>query len=205
MYMNVVYRFLETLGGQQTEAFHPFVDSWSHHATTAGMQRKLSFPDVGFNASSVLLVEGDFTTVFSGSPGMYDVVITYFFIDTARNLISYFDTIKHVLKPGGYWLNFGPLLYGTGPFVQLSVEEIILVIEDMGFRFLHPDDSCGEFTLPGRMVRGQEAIYGFDDQALTKNAYNAQSWIAQKPCGEPSLWDQRLSTKPIVCAITNVD
>ena len=84
------------------------------------MTRELVFLDAAVNATSVVMVEGDFTTAFSDKTGAYDVVVTYFFIDTARNLMSYLDTIKRVLKPGGQWVNLGPLLYGTGPFVQLS-------------------------------------------------------------------------------------
>ncbi|KAH8667188.1 N2227-like protein-domain-containing protein [Ilyonectria robusta] len=180
MYMNVAYRFLESHRARHTESLHPFIDGWSHHATEADMHRKLSFPDVDINASSVVMVEGDFTTAFQNQAGNYDVVVTYFFIDTARNLMSYFDTIKKVLKPGGYWINLGPLLYGTGPFVQLSLEEIVLVTEAMGFQYLDTDESCGDLTLPDRKVRGMEGIYGFDDRALTKSAYNAQFWVARR-------------------------
>ncbi|KAK7418442.1 hypothetical protein QQX98_003934 [Neonectria punicea] len=180
MYMNVAYRFLEANRARHSHFVHPFIDGWSHHAIEADMHRQLSFPDVGINASAIVMVEGDFTTAFKNQAGNYDVVVTYFFIDTARNLMSYFDTIKRVLKPGGYWVNLGPLLYGTGPFVQLSLEEIVLVTEAMGFQYLDTDDSCGDLTLPGKTVRGVEGIYGFDDRALTRNAYNAQFWVAKR-------------------------
>ncbi|QPC76725.1 hypothetical protein HYE68_007477 [Fusarium pseudograminearum] len=179
MYMNVAYRFLEANRSQKSHSLHPFIDGWSHHATESNMVRPLSFPDVTLNSTSVVLVEGDFTTVFP-TPGEYDSVVTYFFIDTARNLMSYLDTIKKVLKPGGHWINLGPLLYGTGPFVQLSLEEILVVCEALGFEFLETDESCGEKTFEGRTVRAMEAAYGFDDMALTKSAYNAQFWVARR-------------------------
>lgn len=184
MYMNIAYRFLETHAHRvDSETVFPFVDSWSHHATTADMQRRLSFPDASLNASEVVLVEGDFTTVFSSKThGQYDVIVTYFFIDTARNLVSYFETIKKLLRPGGYWINLGPLLYGTAPFVQLSLEEIVDLVENgLDFQFIDVAGSeCGEITLPGRLIRGMEAAYGFDDKALTRNAYSAQFWVAQR-------------------------
>ena len=179
--MNVAYRYLEKHRSQNSNSVHPFIDGWSHHATAANMYRSLPFPDKNINASSVVMMEGDFITAFNHQLGHYDIVITYFFIDTARNLMSYFDTIKKILKPGGYWINLGPLLYGTGPFVQLTLEEIVQVTEDMGFEYLDTGASCGDLTLPGRKVRGMEAIYGFDDRALMKNAYNAQFWVARKP------------------------
>ncbi|KAF9762207.1 hypothetical protein IL306_003500 [Fusarium sp. DS 682] len=180
MYMNIAYRFIEANRAQNTHSFHPFIDGWSHHATESDMTRKLTFPDTSLNSTSVVLIEGDFTTVFDDKTGHYDVIVTYFFIDTARNLMSYLDTIKKVLKPGGHWINLGPLLYGTGPFVQLTLEEIVQVTEAMGFEYLDTDESCGLLTFEGRTIRSMEAVYGFDDRALTKSAYNAQFWVARR-------------------------
>ncbi|KZL83574.1 hypothetical protein CI238_08944 [Colletotrichum incanum] len=180
MFMNLAYRFLEAHPRPGSKALHPFIDSWSHHANTADMFRGVSFPDKRVNASSVLLVEGDFTSAFKTEKGQYDVVVTHFFIDTARNIMSYFDAIHALLKPGGYWINFGPLLWGTGPFVQLSLDEIVAVTKSMGFEYMDASEHCGNLTLEGEKVRGKEAVYGFNDKALTKNAYSAQFWVARK-------------------------
>lgn len=184
MFMNIAYRFLESAATQaDSESVYPFVDGWSHHISASDMQRQYSFPDANVNSSRVLLVEGDFTSVFSGKKAkQHDVIVTYFFIDTARNIATYFDTIQTLLKPGGYWINLGPLLYGSSPMVQLSLEEIITYVEEgLGFKFLDVAGSeCGEPTIPGRSVRGLQAPYGYNDRALTRNAYNAQFWVAQK-------------------------
>ncbi|PKS05976.1 hypothetical protein jhhlp_007809 [Lomentospora prolificans] len=180
MYMNVMSRFLDSQPSTALSEVYPFVDYWSHHVTNADMMRKISFPDKPVNSTAVLLVEGDFTTAFSEQNAYFDSVVTHFFIDTARNLMSYFDTIHRVLKPGGYWVNFGPLLYGTGPFVQLSLEEIIQVAEAMGFEFLDTQEKCGDLTMKEGKVRGMTAVYGFNERALTRNAYNAQFWVARK-------------------------
>jgi hypothetical protein len=178
--MNVVYRFLETSGMTDAHTIYPFVDSWSHHASTEDMMRGVAFPNVAVNSSAVLLVEGDFTQAFRDKEAGFEVVITHFFIDTARNLLAYLETIHRLLARGGYWINFGPLLYGTGPWVQLSLEEIISVAEAMGFEFLDTPDSCGDTTIPGKKARGAYAAYGFNERALTRNAYNAQIWMARK-------------------------
>jgi len=181
--MNLAYRYIETLQTAHSATFRPFIDWWSHHATTADLKRPITFPDVPVNASSVLLVEGDFTTVFQdqASAGQYDAIVTLFFIDTARNLISYLETIHRLLKPNrGTWINLGPLLYGSAPFVQLSLDEIVDVCERMGFEFLETDSACGEVTLEGRKVRGREVPYGFNERGLTKNAYQAQFWVARR-------------------------
>ncbi|KAK0388834.1 hypothetical protein NLU13_5077 [Sarocladium strictum] len=185
MYMNLLYRFLTSSPPISSIAnsttFHPFVDSFSHHLRFSSQTRPLSFPDSAIRPSSVLLTEGDFTSVFVDHADTYDVVLTYFFIDTARNLMSYLETIRRVLKPGGYWVNLGPLLYGTAPFVQLSLEEIVTVSEVLGFTFLDTEGGdCGEPTFEGKKtVRGMEAVYSFDDMQLTKSAYLAQFWVAQ--------------------------
>ncbi|KAI8685282.1 hypothetical protein NCS55_00199100 [Fusarium keratoplasticum] len=180
MYMNLAYRLVEANRARNSMSWHPFVEGWSHHVSEADMTRELLFPDVGVNASSVVLVEGDFTTAFIGKRGKFDVVVTYFFIDTARNLMSYLDTIKRVLKPGGHWINLGPLLYGSGPYVQLSLDEVLRITEVMGFEYLDTEESCGPLTLPERKVRSMEAVYGFNNKALTKSAYNAQFWVAKR-------------------------
>ncbi|KAK8157610.1 N2227-like protein-domain-containing protein [Phyllosticta citrichinensis] len=41
----------------------------------------------------------------------FDAVATVFFIDTAPNLINYIEAIRNCLKPGGVWINLGPLLW----------------------------------------------------------------------------------------------
>lgn len=185
MYMNVLYRFLEsTAHHPNADSLHPFIDTWSHQASTPAMLRRLSFPDVPLNKSQVLLVEGDFTTVFGTTQHhQFDAIVTYFFIDTARNLVTYLETIKRLLKPGGYWVNLGPLLYGSAPFVQLSLEEIVdLAEKGLGFEMVDAaGEECGKVTFEGRHVRGMDAAYGFDNQALTRNAYNAQFWVARLP------------------------
>lgn len=180
MYMNLAYRFLEAHPRPESTSFHPFIDGWSHHVSNADMFRGVSFPDVRVNASSVLLVEGDFVSEFQGRKGEYDVVVTHFFIDTARNVMSYLDTIYAALKPGGYWVNFGPLLWGTAPFVQLSLDEIVAVTQSMGFELMDTSETCGEATFEGGSIRSKEAVYGFNDRALTRNAFSAQFWVARK-------------------------
>lgn len=69
----------------------------------------------------------------------FDAIITLFFIDTARNLMWYIESTYRLLKRsalkqqagqhggrnGGTWINLGPLLYATAPFLQLLLDQII--------------------------------------------------------------------------------
>lgn len=181
MYMNLVYRQLtQKATTSNSKSYHPWIDWWSHHLTTSDMQRSVSFPDSDIDESVVLLVEGDFTTVFNSEGGNYDVIVTLFFIDTARNLLTYLETIHRLLRPGGTWLNLGPLLYGTAPFLQLSLDEIISLAEAVGFRFEDTGDFCGDLSVDGLLVRGKDVQYGRNVRGLNKNGYLAQSWRAVK-------------------------
>jgi carnosine N-methyltransferase len=64
--------------------------------------------------------------------------------------------------------------------VQLSLDEIIDVVEEMGFFFEDMGHECGELTFPDKKVRSKEAEYGFDRRALTRYAYLAQAWTVRK-------------------------
>jgi carnosine N-methyltransferase len=59
------------------------------------------------------MTAGDFITSYSGpeNEDTFDAVVTVYFIDTAPNFIRYIETIRNVLKPGGLWINIGPLLW----------------------------------------------------------------------------------------------
>lgn len=186
-YVLAAFRYLEAHLGRDCFVFHPFIDGLSNHLTSDDMKRPVTVPQADFQTSlsSVLLVEGDFTTAFANGTGQYDVIVTHFFIDTARNLLSYLDTIHRLLRPGGHWINFGPLLYGSAPFVQLSLDEVISVSEAMGFAFMTMNDVCGNKTFRDAkgglgMIRSKHAAYGFNDLELRKNTYLAQAWLARK-------------------------
>lgn len=180
-YMNIAYRYISQLHTVNTETIQPYLDGWSHQPTTSELLRSISIPHVPVTPDRVVHVEGDFTVAFSKLHGTFDVIVTLFFIDTARNLLTYFETIRALLKPGGVWINLGPLLYGSRPMVELSVDETVAVVEEMGFVFQETNEKWGNLTLEGKQVRGKEARYGLNPRVLTKNSYNAQFWVVKKP------------------------
>ena len=59
------------------------------------------------------MTAGDFCELYKQPcyEAAFDVVATCFFIDTAPNVLNYVETIRHCLKPGGLWINLGPLLW----------------------------------------------------------------------------------------------
>lgn len=126
--------------------------------------------------------------------GSYDAVATVFFIDTAPNFIRYIETAHHCLKPGGLWINVGPLLWhyedrhnanqkksegadtddveklgivepGT---VEFTEDEIFQLMESMGFEFVKRD---GEV---------RECGYIQDPKSMLQNTYRPSHWVAVK-------------------------
>lgn len=174
-YMNLAYHYLTSPTHSSPSSLnfslHPYLESWSHARSRASLYRSVQIPDshLSLNAPN-LLVEGDFTTAFSYQPATYDAVVTLFFIDTARNLVQYFETIAELLKPGGLWVNVGPLLYGSAPFVQLSLDEVLLVAREMGLEVEYRAE--------------REVMYDFGAGNMHRNGYVAQYWVARKVSGE---------------------
>jgi SAM-dependent methyltransferase len=179
-YMNLAYRYIETRTISNSVKFHPYLDWWSYQPTPAERVAKVTIPDVPVNASKVLMCEGDFMHIFDHETAHYDVVVTLFFIDTAKNSLDYIDNINRLLKPGGLWINLGPLLYGTNPTLQLSLEEMIQVSETMGFKFLDTDEKWGTISLPGKKVRSKDINYLVNARSIRKNVYVTQFWAAEK-------------------------
>ncbi|CBF84632.1 uncharacterized protein ANIA_11151 [Aspergillus nidulans FGSC A4] len=191
-YMNLIHRYVVQINAPESLVYHPYIDWWSHHATTSDMQRGVSFPDSiprPSSKASIVMIEGDFTTIFEDADSStYDIIVTLFFIDTARNLLNYLETIYRLLKPGGRWINLGPLLYGTGPWLQLSLDEIVKLSEALGFEFeVDVSDQagivCGTLTQGeglGGKVRSMYVPYGQNKRGLSRNAYDAQFWRARK-------------------------
>ena len=56
-------------------------------------------------------------------------------------MIDYIEKIWFLLKPGGYWINFGPLLYhfsdiSSEKSIELTYEQIKRVMLKIGYKFL---------------------------------------------------------------------
>ena len=65
------------------------------------------------STSNFSMVAGDFVEVY-GAPherGSWDAIVSVFFLDTAHNVLQYLELIAWLLRPGGVFINFGPLLY----------------------------------------------------------------------------------------------
>jgi hypothetical protein len=78
----------------------------------------------------------------------FDGIVTSFFLDTGNDVVEYLLTLRHLLRPGGVWVNAGPLHYHTVSGTPYSYRVILEIIEALGFvsleRAIIESSYCGE-------------------------------------------------------------
>ncbi|KAF2673591.1 N2227-domain-containing protein [Microthyrium microscopicum] len=182
-YMRLAYRYVTSLRKKESETNHPFLDWWSYQPSRTEMTRPVLFPDSVVPSSGpqeVVMVEGDWTVEFANDTAVYDAVVTFFFMDTATNMLDYMDTLSRVLKPGGMWINLGPLLYHDAA-VEFSLEDWMDVAEKgYGFEFVDVPEEWGPLTLKSKKARNRDIGYMYHKESLRRNIYNAQLFAAVK-------------------------
>ena len=198
-FMTLALRFLfspKTTSSVNEHWLRPYAYWFSHQKSNDSLFRSISFPDVTPRFTpNFHLVEQDFLTLPipstkpSNNPSFiwsknqstegYDFIVTLFFIDTSLDV---FATMKHIytlLRPGGSWINLGPLLWtgGAQAKVELSLDEVLLAAEKIGF--VLQDEAQG--TCARRTV---ECEYTGDSNAMMQMIYKAEFWVARKPVTE---------------------
>jgi carnosine N-methyltransferase len=122
------------------------------------------------------MIAGDFISCYTDSPSTFDVVATVFFIDTAPNVITYLETIHHILVPGGIWINFGPLLWHfeddkgkgrEGGSFELCLDEVLKLVEMCGFKIEKRRGDC-------------KTRYTGDERSMLRYEYEREFWVAVK-------------------------
>lgn len=128
-------------------------------------------------------VAGDFSECYSSpsDAATFDVVTTIFFIDTAANVLKYLETIHHILKPNGIWINLGPLAWHFEPedsspareggTVELTLSELLTLITRVGFEFV---------TGEGLERRSIRMPYMANGRGMLTYIYEAEFWVARK-------------------------
>lgn len=175
----------------------PYAHWWSHQRNNESLFRAVSFPDALPRLNSRFrLVEGDFlkltapvdatddaashTKFWSKPQGAgYHYIVTLFFIDTSTNVFETMEHIYELLRPGGIWINLGPLLWTGGgqSRIELSLDEVLMAAEEIGFVVQrdHEDPDHPEAR------RTLECEYTADPNAMMRWAYKAEYWVAHKP------------------------
>lgn len=193
---------------EQLELF-PFVQAFNNVVSREHQLQAVKIPDVhpatelekasasiGTHAfDRMSMTASDFIVLYGNEEhsGMFDAVITVFFLDTAPNVIRYIEVVRNCLKNGGAWINNGPLLWHFGDrvpkessegqekqqpqeregigepgSVELTVEEVLLLVEKMGF-----------------LIEKQEILesslgYIHNHNSLSRYTYSLSHWVARK-------------------------
>ncbi|EGW30970.1 uncharacterized protein SPAPADRAFT_142865 [Spathaspora passalidarum NRRL Y-27907] len=119
---------------------HPYIHQNSNFYSTESQLRsiKLSSP-LCPKPYSLHLHNSDFLEFSIPEVEKYTnvVVVSVYFLDTAENLMDYLDTIQRLTtnKPikTGYWINVGPLKYGTAAQVELNAHELKAIRQKTGW------------------------------------------------------------------------
>ncbi|KRY77943.1 UPF0586 protein C9orf41 -like protein, partial [Trichinella pseudospiralis] len=126
---------------REQHSIYPWISQWHQSLVPEDEIVAVQVPDIDpqsqLSAGKMSMVAGDFLQVYDKA-NSWDSVCTVFFIDTTANVINYVERIYEILKPGGCWLNFGPLLYHfseKGPFesIELPYDVLREVIVKVGF------------------------------------------------------------------------
>lgn len=194
--MTLAMRFLfspKSTAAKNEHHIQPFAHWFSHQRSNELLFRTVAFPDaVPRFTSNFELIEGDFLKQTAPlrdpsdqpvSPAQaprargYDFIITLFFIDTSVNVFATIEKIHQLLRPGGVWINLGPLLWPGGAHakVELSLEEVMSVVEEVGF-LVHRTSDPNDVRAP----RTVECEYTGDKSAMMRWTYCAEFWVATK-------------------------
>ncbi|XP_064596285.1 carnosine N-methyltransferase-like isoform X2 [Liolophura sinensis] len=155
---------------------YPWVHSWINLRSFSHQIEAVTFPDVNPAdlpaSANFSMAAGDFLDVYT-EPESWHCVATVFFIDTAHNIISYIETIWKILKPGGYWVNMGPLLYHFAEVpnehsIELSYEEVRSIILKFGFEFEKEELSV-------------KSTYTQNVHSMLTYQYNSVFFVVRKP------------------------
>jgi carnosine N-methyltransferase len=117
------------------------------------------------------MVAGEFVEVYKDQPEAWNSIVTCYFIDTANNIVQYIETIHKILKVGGLWINFGPLLYHYSEMekecsIELSWDEVKYIIQNIGFEL--------------KKEEIKESSYSSDKNSMLKTIYRCIYFTAVK-------------------------
>jgi N2227-like protein. len=128
-------------------------------------------------------------------PGSIDTLITPWFIDVnGKEIRILIAQVQKLLKPGGLWINTGPLLYGTdiSPMRRYTKDEIRELAGLAGFEFLYENvENTPYLKTPLSAQVRTEQIWTFCARAPQKNqplqVSNPPAWILLPHLSIPKL------------------
>ncbi|XP_070535577.1 carnosine N-methyltransferase-like [Ptychodera flava] len=155
---------------------YPWVHNFCNNKSKEDQIRPVHIPDTDPSTlpTSALfsMAAGDFLEVYK-DPDSWDCVATSYFIDTGHNILAYIETIYNILKPGGYWVNLGPLLYHFSDIahessIELSYDVVKRIIKDFGFEIVKENQAM-------------PSTYTHNQKNMLKYEYSCIFIVCRKP------------------------
>eukprot|EP00536_Pseudo-nitzschia_multiseries_P017827 jgi/Psemu1/299557/fgenesh1_pm.1852_\ len=141
------------------------------------------------------MAAGDFVSIYDRDEEaeQWDCVASCFFLDATPNIVETLRVVYKILKPGGLFVNLGPLLYHwSGPPMRpsdASVEDYRRRYSHLDNRYLSSIDLCLEdikvvLNSIGFEVleeeTGIECYYTADQRSMMKTKYRCACFVAKK-------------------------
>ncbi|KAI3462439.1 hypothetical protein Pfo_019102 [Paulownia fortunei] len=159
---------------------YPWIHSNCNSLSDNDQLRPVSIPDIHPASAGITegfsMCGGDFVEVYNdpSQVGVWDAVVTCFFLDTAHNIVEYIEIISRILKDGGVWINLGPLLYHFADMynqedemsIELSLEDVKRVACHYGFEIEKESTIMTTYTTNPR--------------SMMQNRYYAAFWTMRK-------------------------
>eukprot|EP00794_Sanderia_malayensis_P005511 gene5511-6196_t len=167
---------LNKTDGENSVTFYPWVHQFCNVVHMNDQLRPVTFPDTDPRElpknSNFSVAAGDFLEIYM-MKNVWNCIVTCFFIDTAHNIIAYIQKIHEILKPGGLWINHGPLLYHFADIagelsIELSYEELRKIItKDFKFEIVKEE-------------RNSISSYVQNPKSMLQMSYNCIFFVAKK-------------------------
>nr|XP_023025636.1 carnosine N-methyltransferase [Leptinotarsa decemlineata] len=176
MFMLIVSFFVLNLCKKVDEyEIHPWIHQYCNNTKGEDQTLSVRFPDVipePTPDSKFSMTAGDFLEVYIHEDEWH-CVATCFFIDCAPNVVEFIETIYNILKPGGLWINLGPLLYHYSDAkntesIEPSFEVLKQVIKSIGFDM----EKC---------ETGIKTKYCQNPKSMLQYEYDSVFFVCRKP------------------------
>ncbi|RCK64112.1 hypothetical protein Cantr_10530 [Candida viswanathii] len=164
---------------------HPYVHTCSDFYSTESQLRTFEIKPLGSQPKNLHLYQGDFRDFEIPDRDSYKniVVVTAFFIDTAENLMDYLDKIQKLVMPNGkvqrgYWVNVGPLKYGSAAQVELNADELKQIRHNLGWK-----DYNSVYTIYDKLSLGNETgLVGYltDKESMWQGYYGLNMFACER-------------------------
>jgi hypothetical protein len=126
----------------------PFIYSFSNHLEENSPFTIFKFPDISPNPTlfSQMYINNISMLRFEQSE-KFDIFITFFTIHKTTNILEAINKIYKILKKGGKWYNFGPLIYNGNDWedrslIDVSWESLKYFICNIGFSIIKEELIC---------------------------------------------------------------